>query len=212
MKWEDITIKQYKEIERISKLKIQADFEAIDRHIMILSCLQGKDGEYYYKLPITQLEREISSNLDFFKSELKPRLNNVIEVNGEKYRVDYNIRNMNGGQYMSYMIFMADNPDNYALLMTTLCIPEGAKGWGEGYDPMELVDKFEEHMPIVDVLGVCSFFSQLLKVLTLVTLSSSTKKLKKEMKKEKDLKKRKLLEEGIKELEVQMSGIRSLNK
>lgn len=186
MNWNNISIKQYRELERVI-----SSYDLLDRSVGILSVINDKSEDYYYDMKIDKLIKEINK-LDFLNEPPKGEIKHNITLDDTEYKLDSNIHKWTAGRYIDYMNTITDSPDNFGLLMAILYTPKGKK-YGEGYDVLELVNKFEELCPITYVLGVSSFFLTLLQSLTKATLSS----LKKDLKKMKDPKKRKEIEDQI---------------
>lgn len=201
MNWNDITIKQYKGIAALSP----NDYDELTYIAKLLAIVTNKTEEEILNTPVDDFKSE-SKKLDFLNDNPKPRLpEKKYTVNGKTYIFTPNASKMTAGQYIDYTTTLNNDPENFAFLCAILLIPEG-KTYGEDYDVNELAQEFNEHFKMVDVIGISFFFREALKALTKVTLTYLTKKLRKEMKKEKNPERIKAIETAINQIKTNGLG------
>ena len=92
---------------------------------------------------------------------------------------------MTAAQYIDFQNFYKDYQKNFKYIFLCFLIPKGKK-YNEGYDLIELADKLYDKIPITVINDIMVFFCNLLAALTVSTLISSIREMKKMLKKEKD--------------------------
>lgn len=154
--WDEVTLKQYQEIERYYDGK-EENFDVRK----IVHILIDKDEDYINALPIDFLE-EIMGYLAFLQDpipEQEPK--NWIEINGERYEIKF-MEKLKFGEYVSADSVIKNDPHNYAAILAILCRKDG-----EVYDSKFEAEVFEdrvklfEKQPITKILCMIAFFLQL---------------------------------------------------
>ena len=166
--WNDVTLAQYKEIEKFYEDK-DKKFNVID----VLDIFINKDKDFIMSLPAEFLEI-ILNKLQFLltpPTESKPT--NKITIDGEEYIINFQNK-LRTGEYIAAETILKDDKQNYAALLAILCRKEG-----EIYDSKfenEIVEeriKLFEQQPITKILPIIGFFLNLMLVSNLPTLLSS---------------------------------------
>ena len=166
--WNDVTLAQYKEIEKFYEDK-DKKFNVID----VLDIFINKDKDFIMSLPAEFLEI-ILNKLQFLltpPTESKPT--NKITIDGEEYIINFQNK-LRTGEYIAAETILKDDKQNYAALLAILCRKEG-----EIYDSKfenEIVEeriKLFEQQPITKILPIIGFFLNLYLVLNLPTQLSS---------------------------------------
>ena len=154
--WEDVTLKQFQEIERYYADK-ESGFDARD----VLHILTTLTIDEVNMLPI-QFSEKIMEKLLFLQekpSEEKP--SNSIEIDGEKYTINY-MEKLKLGEYVAVDSLLKEDRFNYAAFLAILC-----RKSGEVYDSEFEAEKFEDRLKmfegisIVKVLPIVNFFLSL---------------------------------------------------
>lgn len=180
--WSDASISQFEEIVSISGMRIND----LEKAIEILSVMTGKTSEYYKSLPVPKFREQISRISGLKVSELKPRFESgIYSIDGVRYNLTPNAERMAAGQFIDYQMTVENDPNNIAMLCAILLVPEGKK-YGEGYHVPDLAKMIYEKFPYIDAMGISFFLQKTFDALSAATLYSSVRKMKKEMKKEKD--------------------------
>lgn len=167
-KWEDVTLKQYQEIERYYEDK-DKKFDVRD----VLHIFTDKSEDEINALPIEFLE-EIMSNLLFLQTKPEEKeASNSIEINGEKYSV-HTENKLKVGEYIGADTAMKGDKHNYAAILAILCRKEG-EIYDSKFENEVLEDRIKmwEKVPVVEVLPIIGFFLQLYITLQTPTLLSS---------------------------------------
>lgn len=165
--WDEVTLRQYQEIERY--------YEGKDEHFdvrKVLNILTNHTEDEINMLPLEYLE-EIMEKLNFLSSlpkEEEPR--NWCEINGERYSV-HTEQKLKTGEYIASDTALKGDKHNYAAIMAVLCRKDG-----ELYDShfenevLEGRIKLFEQQPVTKILPIISFFLRLYAVSMMPTLLS----------------------------------------
>ena len=154
--WDEVTLKQFQEIERYYADK-ESGFDARD----VIHILCNKTIDEVNMLPI-QFSEKIMEKLLFLQekpTEEKP--SNSIVIDGEKYSINY-MEKLKLGEYVSVDSLLKEDRFNYAAFLAILCRKDG-----EVYDSKfeaEMLDdriKMFEGISIVKVLPIVNFFLNL---------------------------------------------------
>ena len=166
--WNDVTLKQYQEIEKYYEDKDE-DFDVLS----VIDILIGKDKEYIKSLPMEFLDI-ILDKLSFLTvSPQTPEPSNKITIDKETYTIHFE-NQLKVGEYIAADSILKSDRHNYAALLAILCRKDG-----EAYDSKfenEVIEdriKFWEKQPVTKVLNLITFFLQLANLLYLPTLLSS---------------------------------------
>lgn len=198
--WEDITISQFNQILAISGMQKSE----LEKSIMLMSVIDGKDEDYYEALPINEFMERVKLISFIGESSPKERFKGgKYEIAGRKFTLTKNAKKMTTGQFIDYQSFIESK--DIASLCAIFLIPNGKK-YGEDYDFDEVRELINEHFKIVDAMGISFFFLKMYESLSNATLRYLCKKLKKETKKNRDPEKINLLKEAITRIELVMYG------
>lgn len=167
-KWEEVTLKQYQEIERFYEDKDKG-FDV--REVLHIFC--GRSIDEINELPLEFLE-EIMAHLLFLqtKPEDKKASNKVI-ISGETYII-HTENKLKVGEYVASDTAMKGDKHNYAAILAILCRKDG-EIYDSKYENEVLEDRIKmwEGVPVVDVLPLIGFFLHLYITLQMPTLLSS---------------------------------------
>lgn len=166
--WEDVTLKQFQEIERFYEDK-DKDFDVRE----VLHIFTNKGIDEINALPLEFLE-EIMSKMVFLQekpTEKKPT--NTVEINGEKYTI-HTENKLKVGEYVATDTAMKGDKHNYAAILAILCRKDGEL-YDSKFENEVLEDRIKmwEKVPVVDVLPLIGFFFELYITLQMPTLLSS---------------------------------------
>lgn len=155
MKWNDVTIAQYKKIVGLPK-----DDDLVWK---IAGILHNVSYEDVITMPIQQATKWAEEVNDMLNR--KPGYNWILkwnyEVNGTKYRLCAKPNEITTAQYMDFYSAPKEMPDNIAQLIAIFLVPEGHT-YGDGkYDVKKVELDLEFHMGMEDALSVYSFFTVL---------------------------------------------------
>ncbi len=205
MTWEDITIGQFDRIHTI----LNAPDQPLDKYIRVLSVLDKKPEEEILNMPMEKFNEELK-RLGFLAEKIEPRYPSgaVYTVNGKKYELTPHARKMSAGQYIDYVNTLREDSKNFGLLCAILLVPKGCK-YGEGYDPLDLAAEFDTYFKMVDAMGISFFFLKAYRIYTGITLTYSMKKLEKEMNKNRDPEKVKMLKKTIRQMQEAQQAIQN---
>ena len=150
--WDEITLKQFQEIDKYYKDK---DKEADIRDIIHI--LANKSMDEVNQLPVEFLEIMLS-NLAFMNEQPTTEITNKIELDGVTYQV--NIMNkLKTGEYVAVDNVVKADAANFAAILAIICRKED-EIFDSHYENEVLEDRIKmfEEAPITKVLPVMSFF------------------------------------------------------
>ena len=167
-KWEDVTLKQFQEIERFYEGK-DKDFDVRE----VLHIFTNKGVDEINALPLEFLE-EIMSKMVFLQEkpeEKKPT--NSVEINGERYTI-HTENKLKVGEYVGADTAMKGDKHNYAAILAILCRKDGEL-YDSKFENEVLEDRIRmwEGVPVTEILPLIGFFLQLYITLQMPTLLSS---------------------------------------
>ena len=166
-KWEEVTLKQYQEIERYYEDK-DKDFDVRD----VLHIFTDKTMDEINELPLDFLE-EIMAHLLFLQTKpTEKKASNKIVIGGETYII-HTENKLKVGEYVAADTTMKGDKHNYAGLLAILCRKEGEL-YDSKFENEVLEDRIKlfEKQSIVDILPLIGFFLQLYMTLQMPTLLS----------------------------------------
>lgn len=186
MEWSNISVKQYYEILDILNDEVG---DAIEYNTRLIDCIWGIDSA---DIPIVRFSWYLDE-LKFLQEPYKPKTpKKEYVIKGIKFRPTLDVSKITTAQYIDYQEFLKRN--EHKLLLNVLFIKDG-----EDYGQSDYSDFLWENLTLPDYSDVMFFFLRLLNNLTMDTLNSSKKTLKKMYRMEKDPKKKEeLMDEMVK--------------
>lgn len=171
--WNDVTLGQWKEIEKILK-----EPQEVSTSIELVSILYGDDVE---DLSYTEFVKKYSKALDFLSTEVpKASLKEMYVLNGRKYESNFKLTEVKTVQMVDFMNISKSKPE-YERLLSVFFTPQGHQ-YNDGYDLMQ-VQKDLLELPLPVVLTAAFFFTKQLELFSQIILSylkGQMKSLKKE--------------------------------
>ena len=154
--WDEVTLKQYQEIERYYDGKDKG-FDIRE----VLHILTNHSEDEINMLPIDFLEK-IMGSLSFLQEPIKeeePR--NWIDIDGERYSV-HTENKLKTGEYIASDTALKSDKHNYSGLLAILCRKEGEL-YDSKFEAEVLEDRIKlfEKQPITKILCIIGFFLQL---------------------------------------------------
>lgn len=217
--WNEVTIGDFQEILKVVDLAKQIDMDdfkiQIDYNVKLLTILSNiKDMDYFYDMTVDELNK-CSEKLSFLSDNPIPsEIKKNYEIAGYKFNIvntiqrltKASIRELRAIQYIDllYIHSLKEESAQCELLhkeLSILMIPEGKVYGTDAFDIEESQDIIQNNMNICDALAVSAFFLTLFQTLTTIIESSLEKKLMKQIKKIKDLEKKMVLMERMKNLD-----------
>lgn len=197
--WDDITWREYEQIEQILNTDIPSDYKAVH----LVSVLTGKSVEELEVLPISQFQKLLPA-LEFLQTEPETHTHKFeYNINGREYDFRGKIDELTTAQYIDYRAYMSEEDKDVIKLMSVFLIPKG-HDYNDGYD-MEQVKSDIGDMCWLDVRAAAFFFRAWLTAYTLILKSSLVKAMKKTMK-GKTFKEKREIKKQIQELKVSFNN------
>lgn len=167
-KWEEVTLKQFQEVERYYDDK-EKEFDVRD----VLHIFTDKPIDEINSLPVDFID-SIMEHLLFLQSKPEEKeATNKIVIKGETYQVNV-MEKLKVGEYVAVDTVMKSDKHNYAAILGILCRKEG-EIYDSRYEAEVLNDRIRmfEEQSIVDILPIVGFFLNCYVALVTPTLLSS---------------------------------------
>lgn len=170
MKWNDVTVSQFLELQELIKIEDETD--------RLLAIMDLFFGDAVSELPLAEFNKKIKE-LDFLKIEVpKNHIVNTATVNGRKYKVDALVGHISTAQYVDFTNYMKEDPEkNITKCLSVFFIPEGHK-YNDGYDMLQVIDDMGS-LPVDIAMSESFFFSRQYKKFIKIFQSYSIKQIKK---------------------------------
>lgn len=154
--WDEITLKQFQEIEKYYSDKDKA-FDARE----VLHIFTNKSIDDINKLPIS-FTNELMNQLLFLQdkpNDYKP--SNVIEIDGVRYGINV-MEKLKTGEYVAVDTILKADPYNYAAILGVLCRKDG-EIYDSRFEAEELNKRIEmfEKQSIMKIFPTIGFFLSL---------------------------------------------------
>ena len=170
VRWEDITLKQYMDIERYyNSVSGDSKFDIRD----VLHILTNKSMDEINELPMAFTEK-ILEKLSFLMDKPEEKEpSNKITIDGEDYIINFQNK-LKTGEYIAADTIIKDDPHNYAAILAILCRKDG-----EIYDSKfenEVIEdriKLFEEQPVMNIFPLIAFFINCYMILEIPTLLST---------------------------------------
>lgn len=170
-KWDEVTLKQYQELQRLVEANADKEEKGIDKY-EILSIFIGKTVKEIKEMPMTFVDK-LMSRLTFMNEPPKFEPKNELKINQKRYKINYE-NEMSVGEYEAVMTIINADRFNLSALLAVLC----REVVSETYDPMTkktyvLTEQFSsffsnvkfdervklfENMKLVEALPLITFF------------------------------------------------------
>ena len=196
-----LTIGKYLELVEIIDDDTLAD---IDKNVELIALLDDKEVDMIYDLPLPEFNDKIQKTA-FLYEEPKPlQVSTVYKLGDMELEACLNINDLTTAQFIDYQTYVKDK-NKMVELLSVFLVPKGHK-YNKDYNVFEVQKIIRDNMPITQAMGLSDFFLLLYKSLLKASLISSTRKLKKMMRKEKDLKKKEMMRQAIQGLQLNGLG------
>lgn len=128
-----------------------------------------------------------------------------INLNGQDYKINYDLDKINMAQYVDFQMYVAENIDieNINKILSVFVIPKG-KEYNEGYDVEDLQDTIYNYMPVGIASEICFFLKKQLLSSIKIKLWSLVMVMKLMKWKTKDKEVKKQLQEAV----IQMRNLK----
>lgn len=153
--WATLPIGKYEQIKDI----IRAGGEYGDIEVLAILCDCSVDD--LLDSPVTKTKRLIQEAMFITKPlNVKDKLRyKTITIDGVRYVVHTDFRDVTTAQYMDYTTFYKDFEKNYCNVLACFIIPDGHK-YNDGYDALEVAEIFREKLTVEVAENACFFFAR----------------------------------------------------
>lgn len=155
-KWEDITLKQFQEIEKIYG---ETDKKFDTREVLHILC--NKSIDEINQLPLEIAEKIMEKLLFLQEAPKYGEPSPSITVNGEKYTVNV-LEKLKTGEYIAIDTILKSDKTNFAAILAVLCRKDG-EIYDSKFEAETLDSRIEmfEKVPMLDAMPIVNFFLNL---------------------------------------------------
>lgn len=180
--WDEITWREYEQIEQILNTDIPESYKSVH----LLSILTGVPAEDIEDMPIATVQKLIP-HLDFLYTEPETHAHQFeYAVNDREYDFKGKLDEITTAQYIDYRSYMDEENKDVVKLMSVFLIPKGHE-YNDGYD-MGQVQSDIGDMCWLDVRAAAFFFRIQFSAFILILKSYLAKTMKKAKAKKPEIK------------------------
>ena len=143
MKWNNLTLWQYQQLMPIIT-DPNKEWTELDKEVKLLSVITGLTEFQIDSLSIETL-KEMRKDLAFLDEPIEGKPVDFIVVNGRRYRMNYDIKNMPAARYIESKVFSKDTLGNLHKIAASMVIPQKQTWWGKWVDDKYDASKHEEY-------------------------------------------------------------------
>lgn len=143
MKWNNLTLWQYQQIMPIIT-NPEKDWTELDKEVKLLCIVTGLTEYQIDSLAIEDL-KELRKELTFLDEPIEGKPVDFIVVNGRRYRMNYDIKNMPAARYIESKVFSKDTLANLHKIAASMVIPQKQTWWGKWVDDKYDASKHEQY-------------------------------------------------------------------
>lgn len=172
--YNDLRLDTWLEIDAV----LQGDGEDIDKQVQIIAILSGKSVENILALPLAEYG-QMAAKTAFLRAYPDAVTAPARVILGD--RVDIPTKDftkISTAQYVDFQTFVKGGAQAFPQLLGVLLVPEGAKGYNDGYDVAAVVEDIKT-LPVTVAVALVGFFFDSLRQSIEASLTSLTALLKK---------------------------------
>lgn len=152
--YDKLTLGKFLKLREINVLGDELDIQA-----QIIAVLSDSTVDDVLSLSLAEYGRRAAA-LAFLAEQPRPGngIPRRIVLNGRKWRVLKDVREMSAGQYIDFQTYLGKGDTEKWLkeILSTLIIPEG-KEYADGYSIQQAIDAMND-LPVLDALRISAFF------------------------------------------------------
>lgn len=163
MKWSDVTLWQYQQIENL--LSKKGDDTELDIAVKALAILTDRTETQIDSLSIADLKEQLKTIEFINKDKPEPKPQDYIKVGKKKYRCIYDVRKMPYARYIETKYFASDVTNNLHKIAASMVMPMKWtwRGWKLAKYDASMHDEYAQDLlgaPFEQVYGSVVFFCQ----------------------------------------------------
>ena len=143
MKWNELTLWQYQQLMP-TITNPDKDWTELDAEVKQLCIVTGLTEYQIDSLSLTAL-KELRKELAFLSEPIDGKPVNYIVTNGNRYRINYDIKNMPSARYIESKVFSKDTLANLHKIAASMVIPQKRNWLGKWVDQDYDASKHEEY-------------------------------------------------------------------
>lgn len=161
MNWNQLTVLQVQQIDKIRRTATKEDIEA-DVNTRLLSVITGKSETEIDSMKLLEY-RELCKQLDFLDTEITGRPVRFISIGKKRYRCIYHVERMPFARYIEGKHFSGDIIGNLHKIAASITIPQKRTLFGyrdKKYNAADHIEYANDMLQarFVDIYHSCIFF------------------------------------------------------
>ena len=175
MNWTDVSLRQYNNIKQIF---LEPDYSEEDRVILLINILFGIDA---LKLKTTEINKYINDLKFLNTTPPKMKIRDKYKLGENWYILKRNLKDFSVAQWIDFQNFLksGSDTDNFPNLLSVFFFPENQTEYAEGYEIEQVRQDINNYLSIADANSIASFFLTYQKILSIVFLKSTKRKIMK---------------------------------
>lgn len=168
--WNDISIDTFSKLEDILN---DGDLDEQTKNFELISLFTDTPINEIEKWSLDELQNT-SSRVERFFTQEQPRLNkeiNQVKIDDVTYKVVKDMSKFTVGQYLDFQEYVKRGDKALAEVLSTFLIPKD-KSYADGYNIVETIKIFKEHLDIITARSLFNFFQKRLASSTKASLTS----------------------------------------
>lgn len=158
--WDEMNLQTFSKLQ-----KLMTDTENKADITQVIAVLSGKDEKEINELPLSFIE-SIAARLTFLSVDIpKDEAKNEIEIDGEKYFINY-ADELSFGEYRNTQTALQNDEYDYATALAILCRKKGEKFSDFTTEQLNERARLFNAQPITKVLPLITFFLTLYHIFT----------------------------------------------
>ena len=195
--WDEMTFDIWLEEQEILQDK---DTDAVDKNVRLVALMYGISEEEAYNQELNTFSELLDGIGWLGKNPEVPPVAPAYQINGKTYIVNLNPQKVTTAQYIDFKSLDINDPSNIPDALTIVMVPSGHV-YNDGYDLEEVRKDIYESLRIPHALAITRFFFHYYKELTVSSLQSLTRTLRKEARRTKDKERKNQIQNQIQKTE-----------
>lgn len=153
-KWEDVSLEKFIQLQSLYQDENKPTIKEI---ISVLSEIPLDELNQYPALVI----EKIADKIDYLKEEITQEVLNYIDIDGERYQINY-MEELKFGEYVDVQTVLDSDRTNFPAILGIICRKEG-EIYNDDFIALELNKRIEmfAHQPITKIYPMIGFFLNL---------------------------------------------------
>lgn len=174
--WNEMTLGMW---TREQEIVSDRDTDQVDKNVRLVALMYGMTEEEAYNTELGEFGRMLDGIGWLNREPRVPEVAPAYNLDGTPYVITLNPQKITTAQYIDFKSFDLNKIENYPLILSTIMIPSG-HSYNDGYEIERAQEDIREFLRVPHALAIARFFFLRFKSLTLSSLRSLTRTLRRE--------------------------------